>query len=116
MKRISQFAALALVALPLYAGAQTANTPGGSASTGSSLDQTNGAAQKAAPATTSTATSMTNPKGSLPKADESTEPGSATTEASRNMKSTSRKNLGKTSKPGDVPSYPAPAKDGTPTQ
>jgi hypothetical protein len=103
MKRMYTLFAAASAAVPLIVAAQTANTPGGEAATGSGLDQTKNAPQKTTPKTTQTAPDATNPSGTLPSKD---------TKASRHAL---RRDAAKT-ETGDVPTYPAPARDGTPTK
>jgi hypothetical protein len=58
--------AAAFVSVPLAVSAQTANTPGGQAATGSGLDQTTKNPQETTPGRTRTSPDMTNPKGKLP--------------------------------------------------
>jgi hypothetical protein len=101
----------ALVATPVAVSAQTANTPGGQAATGSGLEQSNtNNAQRATPGRTATSPDMTNPSGSLPARDSTT---NATTTT---PKTTTRHRATNKTAPGDVPTYPAPAPDGTPTK
>ena len=66
MHRLIRLLATGAVVMPVVGTAQTANTPGGSASTGSALDQTQGAPARALPRRTQTATDLTNPTGTLP--------------------------------------------------
>lgn len=66
-KTTTLLAAALIVSAPLAAVAQTANTPGGSASTGTPLDQTRTDPGKIAPATTSTSPTTTNPAGNTGK-------------------------------------------------
>ena len=112
--------AAAVAALPLAVSAQTANTPGGSAATGTPLDQTKGAPQKSTPATTQTTPDTTNPSGSLPSKGASSvgANGTTTTDTTDSTKASRRaaRKAANTTKPGDVPTYPAPAVDGTPTK
>ena len=98
MNTLHKLLAIGLIATPLAVLAQTANTPGGQASTGSAIDKS----APNVPATTATSPDMTNPSGSLPP------------KSGKTMK----KPLGKsnTTQPGDASTYPAPAKDGTPTK
>jgi hypothetical protein len=95
----------ALVAAPIAVSAQTANTPGGQAATGSGLDQTTTNSQRATPGKTSTNPDMTNPSGSLPGKD-----------TTADQKTTQRHRATNKKETGDVPTYPAPAPDGTPTK
>lgn len=91
---------LVLSVAPLLALAQNTNTPGGQASTGTPLDQTKTSSQKPA---TDKSTSTTTP--------DAKSSGSGTM-ANRKSKT---KASGQTPA-GDVPTYPAPAPDGTPTK
>ena len=99
-------ATLLVAALPLMLHAQTANTPGGSVSTGTPLDQSKSAPQKTTPSTTATSPTATNPSGST----------STDGKAARKARRSSAAKDGTATPPGDVPTYPAPAKDGTPTK
>ncbi len=105
MHTIRTAVAAAFLVLPLLASSQTANTPGGSASTGTPLDQTRSSPSSNAPATTSTSPSTTNPTGAVTKSP--TKSGKIRNALKKSDKSTPL---------GDEPSYPAPAKDGTPTK
>jgi hypothetical protein len=91
------FAAAVIAMLPLSLSAQTANTPGGQAATGSGLDQTTKNPQETTPGRTRTNPDMTNPKGTLsPK-----RPNSA-------VDQTGDPNLSRpAAKPRDVPAYPS---------
>ena len=102
MNLIRPSLAIAIASLSLAAFAQTANTPGGQAATGTQLDQTTKSPQNA-PKTTATTPDATNPTGS-------TTPGHTT-----GTTGTSPRTANHTA-PGDAPTYPAPAKDGTPTK
>jgi hypothetical protein len=97
MKRFPMLLAATIAAFPLLVAAQTANQPGGQASTGTPLDQTN-KPENTTPKTTSTSPDANNPAGSLPAKPKHHATKKATTQT------------------GDVPTYPAPAPDGTPTK
>jgi hypothetical protein len=97
MNTVRTLVAIGIVTASFGAFAQTANTPGGQASTGSALDQTNKSSEKTLPKTTATSPDETNPSGAL-------------------TKSHTHKAKTKPTAPGDVPTYPAPAPDGTPTK
>jgi hypothetical protein len=99
-------ATIAVASLPWIVQAQTANAPGGQASTGTPLDQTT-SPQTAAPKTTKTAPSTTNPTGSTSATDASST--AKTPKTRRSMKANDNP-------PGDVPTYPAPAPNGAPTK
>ena len=134
MNRISKVIASTFVAIPLAvasfaASAQTANTPGGSAATGTALDQSKPTGTMAPTGNTATNPSTTNPGGTLNKSAPATggtmapsstmaPSGSMAPAGTTNSSGTARTNSGKanTTKPGDAPTYPAPAKDGTPTK
>ena len=115
--------AAAVAALPLAASAQTANTPGGQAATGTSLDQTKSSPPRATPKTTQPTPDATNPSGSLPArgttpaadVNSSTTVTTDTTASTKASRRAARK-AANTTKPGEVPTYPAPAPDGTPTK
>ena len=111
MTRIPSLIALTLAALPLLAQAQTANTPGGQAATGTPIDQTRTTPGKNAPSTTATSPSANNPTGTLNKGSDA-----MSTDGGDVKAKTNRKPAKSTAPAGDVPTYPAPAKDGTPTK
>lgn len=94
---------LVLSVAPLLALAQNTNTPGGQASTGTPLDQTKTSSQKPAADKSTSTTSTTTP--------DATSNGGGTM-AKRKSKA---KSSGQTPA-GDVPTYPAPTPDGTPTK
>ena len=93
--------AAAVVCAPLTLAAQTANTPGGQAATGSGLDQTTKNPQENASGRARTTTDMTNPKGTMPQKDDDAK---------------GKRGAANRTKPGDVPTYPAPAPGGEPTK
>jgi len=108
MKPMHALLAATLVAVPLIVAAQTANTPGGQASTGTGLDQTKNAPQQTTPTTTKTTPDVTNPSGALP----SKETIPAHTRAGRRA----LRRDGARTEPDNVPTGPLPARDVTPTQ
>ena len=110
MIRSRTLLALGIAALPFVVQAQTANTPGGSASTGTPIEQTKTAPGKLAPGTTATSPSATNPEGSLPSK------GSSSSMKKSDSKMSGPGKTAATPPAGEVPTYPAPAKDGTPTK
>ena len=85
MTKTKTLLAALIASVPLLVHAQTANTPGGSASTGTPLDQTKTDPGKIAPPTTSSTPTTTNPSGTMSK-------GSSTM---------SKEGMSKTNKPGD---------------
>jgi hypothetical protein len=87
---------LILGAAPLLVLAQTTNTPGGQASTGTPLEQTKTSSQK-------------------PASDNAMSPTSTSSDGTA-MKKKSRRKAKNTQQTGDMPTYPAPAPDGTPTK
>ena len=102
--------------MPLIASAQTADTPGGQASTGTPIEQKPGKA--ASPGSTATTPSATNPSGSLSKGHSMTPNADTTMTNKSGMSKSGKATTDKSNKtePGDVPTYPAPARDGTPTK
>lgn len=113
-------AALPLATLPLAASAQTANTPGGSAATGTPLDQTKPMGQSAPTGNSATSPTATNPGGTLSRGGAASTPGTTTGSMSDTTTGKSKMNRSKgkanETATGDVPTYPAPTKDGTPTK
>ena len=93
--------AAAILCLPPTVAAQTANTPGGQAATGSGLDQTTKNPQETTSGRTRTTTDMTNPKGTMSPKDDDAK---------------TKRGAANRTKPGDVPTYPAPAPGGEPTK
>lgn len=120
MNKMRTVLALTLVVAPLAVMAQTANSPGGSAATGTGLDQTKPSGQRSSGPTGDTATNpgMTNPGGTLNKGTSSSTTGSSMSDTTPSGKSKMKGPKGKANEtaPGEVPTYPAPAKDGTPTK
>lgn len=118
MLPIRTLIASAVLTLPLAVAAQTANTPGGQAATGTPLDQTKSSPQKSTPATTSTTPDATNPSGSLSHGMSNSTSGSGSSMSKSKTRNTDQMGKGTTTAApaGDVPTYPAPAKDGTPTK
>ena len=100
MNRKQVLIGLILSAAPLVVLAQNTNTPGGQASTGTPLEQTKTSSQKP---TFNKSTKTTNPDAM-----------SNTTGGS--MAKTKRSKTPNATPAGDVPTYPAPAPDGTPTK
>jgi len=94
---IAPVIALGFATVSVSALAQTANTPGGQAATGSALDQTTTTPQRNVPKTTATSPDQTNPSGAV-------------------TKTRTHKTKTNPTEPGDAPTYPAPAPDGTPTK
>ncbi len=105
MNRIRLSLGLLAAAVPFVVAAQTANTPGGNASTATPLDQTKSAPGSTAAGATQTTPDATNPSGSLP-AKKKRHPLKAVGHASSNNSTA----------PGDVPTYPAPNEAGKPTK
>lgn len=100
MIRKQTIVGLILSAAPMLVLAQNSNTPGGQASTGTPLEQTKTSSQKPA----------FNKKPKMNATDTSSD-------SSEGMRKPKRR--AKTANPtpsGDVPTYPAPATDGTPTK
>ena len=91
---------LILSAAPLVVLAQNTNTPGGQASTGTPLDQTKTSSQKPA----------------VDKSTTTTNPDAMSNSTGGSMAKTKRPKTTNTTPAGDVPTYPAPARDGTPTK
>lgn len=128
MKKIRTLIALAaavlpLATLPLAASAQTANTPGGSAATGTPLDQTKPMSQPGPTGNSATSPNATNPGGTLTRGASPAVTGAPATTTGAMSDTTTGKSKMNRSKgkanetaPGEVPTYPAPAKDGTPTK
>jgi|GEM_PF-4241572 len=82
MNHAQRIVAIGLVALPLAAFAQTANTPGGSAATGTPLEQDKISPARTTPKTTATTPTTANPTGTLNHMNEPGDPnasGKATT-------------------------------------
>lgn len=99
MIRKQTLVGLILCAAPLVVVAQNSNTPGGQASTGTPLEQTKTSSQKPA-------------FHKKPKMNATDTPG----DSSEGMSKPKRRAKAANPTPsGDVPTYPAPAPDGTPT-
>ena len=101
MIRKQALVALALCATPLLVLAQNTNTPGGQASTGTPIEQTKSSSQKPM----ATSPSGTGANGTSSTAGDGTA-----------MKKKARAKAKDAPPAGDVPTYPAPARDGTPTK
>lgn len=111
MQSLRTLLAVGIAAASFTAVAQTANTPGGQAATGTPLDQTNSTPAKTTPKSTSTTPDATNPSGSVTHGTPST---STTGAPMRTSPATGKATTAVP--PGNVPTYPAPARDGTPTK
>ncbi len=108
-------AALALTCAPLIVSAQTAGAPGGQASTGTPIEQKPGVgAAPTAPGSTATSPNATNPGGNLSKTPSTTPNDMSKSTSMQKGKPTGDKSS--STAPGDAPTYPAPARDGTPTK
>lgn len=105
MNRIRMSLGLLVAAVPLVVAAQTANTPGGSASTGTPIDQTKSAPGSTAAGSTQTTPDATNPSGSGAKKRKLHAPKLQSHASAKNS-----------TKPGDAPTYPAPTASGQPTK
>lgn len=115
MNRIHALLMASVCAAPLLVHAQTSNAPGGSASTGSPLEQSKSSPVNSTPSNTSTAPTTTNPSGSLTKGAVKGSDHSTNAKGGEAMSKT-KPTKGNDVAPGDVPTYPAPTKDGTPTK
>ena len=108
MNRKHALVGLILSAAPLLVLAQNTNTPGGQASTGSPLEQTKTSSQKPA---FDKSTKTTNPDSMA-----NTTSGTMANGSTGTMAKKPRNKTTSTTPAGDVPTYPAPAPDGTPTK